>query len=288
MTSARVRIGTNEALFRSMHRHFVDDLHRTPDWTRLDAGTLDDSVREELRRAWSARVVAEYRSMVVFSEMIARLPEAGMPLEVSCAASRLLSDEARHVDLCAKVADRLGGSADAMVTRAELRFSDEGLSAELFVARWTLSMMCVGECASVGLLKALADAADDPCISQVLDTLYRDEVLHDKFGWALAREIVPTLSAEQREWLSADLAFSFAHYDRIHGRRMREDGGALPEARAREDGGDRLGLVAPETYARAWYHRLDTVILPGIRSLGLAANEAWALRGEAAAVLDQR
>jgi hypothetical protein len=288
MSAARVRIGSNEALFRSMHRHYCDDPHTVPPWDRFDAGSLRDSVREELRRAWSARVVAEYRSMVVFSELIARLPEAGLALEVSCAASRLLSDEARHVDLCANLADRLGGSADATVSRADLRFSDEGLSAELFVARWTLSMMCVGECASVALLRALADAAEDPCVSQVLDTLYRDEVLHDRFGWALAREIVPALNEEQREWLSADLAFSFAHYDRIHGRRMRKDGDALPEAKTRTDGGDQLGLVAPETYARAWYQRLDTVILPGIRSLGLAANEAWALRNEAAAVLDQR
>jgi len=288
MVSSRVRIGTHEALFRSMHRHYCDDPHTVPDWSRFDAGDISDSVREELRRAWSARVVAEYRSMVVFSEMIARLPEAGLPLEVSCAASRLLTDEARHVELCAQLAERLGGAQDATVNRAELRFNDEGLSAELFVARWTLSMMCVGECASVGLLKALADASQEPVVKQVLDTLYRDEVLHDRFGWALARELVPTLTDEQREWLSADLAFSFAHYDRIHGRRLRKDGEALPEATQRADGGDRLGVVTPETYARAWYHRLDAVILPGIRALGLAANEAWALRDEAAAVVERR
>jgi hypothetical protein len=136
----------------------------------------------------------------------------------------------------------------------------------------------------VALLRALADEADDPCVSRVLETLFRDEVLHDRFGWALAREIVPRLTDDQREWLSADLAFSFAHYDKIHGRRMRADGDAGPADVRRDDGAQRLGLVSPETYARAWYQRLDSVILPGIKSLGLSAYEAWTLRDEAAAV----
>jgi|LNFM01.1.fsa_nt_gb hypothetical protein len=288
MSSSVVRIGTSEALFRSMHRQYADNAHPLPEWDRFDPSALSDAVREDLRRAWSARVVAEYRSMVVFSELIARLPEAGLPLEVSSAASRLLQDEARHTELCAELAERLGGRQDSTVLRNELRFSDEGLSAELFVGRWTLSMMCVGECASVGLLKALADAAEDPCVARVLDTLYRDEVLHDRFGWALARELIPQLTDSQREWLSADLAFSFAHYDRIHGRGMRKDGDELPADKPRSDGAERLGLVSPESYARAWYERLDAVILPGLRSLGLAANEAWALRGEAQDALGAR
>jgi hypothetical protein len=286
MARRRILFGTNEALFRSMHRRACDDPRSPPDWDRFDPGALDPVVREELRRAWSARVVAEYRSMAVFSALIGRLPEAGMPVEVTAATARLLQDEARHTELCSRLAEALGGAHDATVAPADTRLTDESLRAELFIARWTLSMMCVGECASVGLLKALSEVAEDPCVRRVLETLLRDEVLHDRLGWALAREIVPRLSDEEREWLGADLSFSFAHYDRIHGRGLRRDGDPLPDDVPRADGAEALGLVSSERYARAWYERLDTVIVPQICALGLPAREAWALRHEAAAAVD--
>jgi hypothetical protein len=280
----RVPLGTDEALFRSLHRKYCDEVHPLPPWDKLDASALSDAAREDLRRAWSARVVAEYRSMVVFSEIIARIPEVGLPLEVSCATSRLLQDEARHTELCAQLADKLGGTQDAVLNRNDLHLADDSLNPALFVARWTVSMFCVGECASVSLLQALAREAGDPCVQRILDTLLRDEVLHDRFGWALARLVVPKLTDDEREWLSADLAFTLAHYDRANGRRMRLDGAPLPEQISREDGTQQFGLIHASTYARAWYQRLDSVILPGLKTLGLSSYEAWALRHEASEV----
>ena len=125
-----------------------------PPWDALRVDGLGDAVRERLRAAWSARVAAEYRSMVVFSELLARMPEAGLPLEVSCAATRLIADEARHTEYCARLADALGGRSDATVGDDELRLADPSLSARLFVARWTASMFCVGESASVEIGRA--------------------------------------------------------------------------------------------------------------------------------------
>ena len=278
-----VALGTDDKLFRALHRRHVDGGRPPPPWGALRVDALDDATRERLRAAWSARVAAEYRSMVVFSELLARMPEAGLPLEVSCAASRLVADEARHTEYCARLADALGGRADATVTDDDLRLADGALSARLFVARWTASMFCVGESASVGLLQALAREATDPCVRAVLDALLRDESLHDRFGWALARAVFPALTDDEREWLGADLAFAFAHYDRQNGRSLRPDGAALPDEPAGCDAyaGASHGVVAPARYARAWYERLDGVILPGLAALGVPAYEAWALRHEA-------
>jgi hypothetical protein len=282
MTAWSLPRGTASKLFATLHRRFLDADRPTIPWAQLDASVLDDEERELVRRAWAARVDAEYRSMVVFGELIARLPEAGVSLEASCAASRLLQDEARHTELCARVADALGGHPEARFDAASLRLVD-ALPAHLFVARWTASMFCVGEAASVGLLQVLAARTTDPCAKVVVEILLRDELLHDRFGWALAAEVFPRLSDDEREWLAADLAFAFAHYDRIDAGCLRPDGAALPEEP--DDARDRwraknLGVSSRESFARAFYTRLDGVILPGLHALGIPAYEAWAARGD--------
>ena len=139
-------------------------------------------------------------------------------------------------------------------------------------------MFCVGEAASVGILQALAQHTTDPCLSVVVGTLLRDEILHDRFGWALARLVFPRLSEDEREWLAADLAFSLAHYDRIHAGASRKDGDPLPLAAPPR--GPNLGIPTREAAARAFYERIDTVILPSLAALGVPAYEAWVLRSE--------
>jgi hypothetical protein len=283
----RVPLGTDEKLFRAMHRRMLDEPRPVPPWGALDAARVPDALRERVRAGWAARVEAEYRSMVVFGELIARFPEVGLPLEVSCAASRLLQDEARHTELCARVAEAFGGHDEATLDPAHLRLVDDGMPAHLFVARWTASMFCVGEASSVGLLGVLRDGATDPCVASVLDTLLRDEVLHDRFGWALARAVFPRLTDDEREWLGADLSFAFAHYDRMNAGCLRPDGGAIPaEPESPEDpDAAALGIASRWRFAPAFYRRIDEVILPGFAALGVPAYEAWALRHEAAAAL---
>src|SRR5262249_22887167 len=158
------------------HRRMLDTGYPTPPWNELDASVVDAGAVETARAAWASRTVSEYRSMVVFGELIARFAEIVLPLEVTTAASRLLSDDAQHTELCARVADALGGHDGASLDSKDLRLVSDALPARLFVARWTASMFCVGESASVGILRALAEHTTEPCIRVVVKTLLRDEI----------------------------------------------------------------------------------------------------------------
>jgi len=265
-----VPLGTTERLFSTLHRRFLDRGYEAPPWDRLRADDLTAEDVELARHAWAARAVAEYRSMIVFGELIARFGEVGLPLEVTTAASRLLSDEARHTELCARVADALGGHAGVSLSPNDVRLNRD-LPAHLFVARWTTSMFCVGESASVAILRVLLSHAKNPCIEAVLRILLRDEILHDRFGWALARLVLPRLTGDEQEWLAADLAQTFAHYDRAHGANDTE------QTELRGD----LGLAPARARSEAFRHRIDTLILPSLAGLGVPAYEAWLLRSEA-------
>lgn len=266
-----VPLGTEERLFATLHRRFLDRGYEAPPWHRLRLSEYSDLDIETARKAWAARAVAEYRSMVVFGELIARFPEVSMPLEVTSAASRLLVDEARHTELCSRLADALGGHEGAVLEDKDLALRRENLPAHLFVARWVCSMFCVGETASVGVLQLLLRYTSDPCIAGVVRILLRDEILHDRFGWGLARLILPRLTEEEQDWLAADLARTFAFYDESHG--------------ASGDGGEvlpfHLGLAPAGERSASFRQIAEERIVPSLAKLGVPAFEAWALRVEA-------
>jgi len=269
----KVPLGTTERLFGTLHRKFMERGYENPPWDKLRPDDLTPEQIEYARYAWASRAASEYRSLIVFGELIARFGEMNLPLEVTSAASRLLTDEARHTELCAKVADKLGGQAGAEVSASDVRLERRDLPAHLFVARWTASMFCIGEAASVGILQVLVEHTKDPCIEAVLRILLRDEILHDRFGWALGRLVFPRLTDDEQEWLAADLAQAFAHYDQAHGGKVLEDDPTLPVA---------LGLAPAKARYAAFEERIQNVILPSLASMGVPAYEAWELRKEIA------
>ncbi len=272
-TTSRIVLESEEKLFDTLHRRLCDRGYARPPWDRLDASALGEAELVRVREAWADRAVGEYRSMIVFGEILARLPEIGMPLSVSTAASRLISDEARHTELCEELAERLGASPEGRIRPSDLRL-DTAMPAHLFVARWTASMFSVGESASVGVLAAMRTRATDPCVSAIVRTLLRDERLHDELGWALARLVLPRLSDDEVEWLAADLVHTFRHYERMHA-------GDVSASPPREGPGEgALGLVSREVSGRAFIERAERVIVPNLASLGIPAWEAWEVRRE--------
>lgn len=271
-----IPLGTSEKLFRSLHRRVMDARSPQPVWTSLDASALSVASRDAHRAEWEVRAVAEYRSMVVLGAMISRFPEVGLPLEVTTAASRLLQDEARHTELCARLAQRFGGGDEIPLDATDVHLATDGLPAHLFVARWTVSLLCIGECSSVALLRELHAHVTDPCVRAVIKTLLRDEIVHDRFGWALGRLLIQRLRPDEIEWLGNDMISALAHYDVVNAGALGRNGGPVPEGPAPSK--PNFGVLPKEMLARAFYRQIDAVILPGLVSLGLPARESWARR----------
>ena len=267
----KVPLGTTERLFGTLHRKFMERGYQNPPWDKLRPDDFTPEQIESARYAWASRAGSEYRSLIVFGELIARFGEMNLPLEVTSSASRLLTDEARHTELCARLADAFGGQQGSELAPGDVKLERRDLPAHLFVARWTASMFCIGESASVGILQTLLQHTTNPCIEAVLRILLRDEILHDRFGWALARLVFPRLTSDEQEWLAADLAFAFAHYDRMHGGGVERDENGLPLI---------LGMAPAKARHAAFQERIQKIILPSFAELGVPAYEAWELRNE--------
>jgi len=177
------------------------------------------------------------------------------------------------------LAEHFGANPVLSLQPGDVRLPDSCLPAQLFVARWIVSMFCVGESASVGLLQTLAETVTQPCVGAVVRTLLRDELLHDRFGWALARLVIPQLQSNELDWLENTVRDTFLHYETLHTGHVRPDViGIFGEQRSTRNvtsEGENYGTADQSQLCQAFYARIFKVILPGLENLGLPARRIW-------------
>jgi hypothetical protein len=189
---------------------FARDL-LAPDVAALDGLTPDLSPHRPedvaaAHHAWTERVVDEYRSVVVFAELLQRLGECEAPFDALCAVHTLLGDELRHTALCARAAAWFGPPSRFEVDLAGLALppsDDPPLVRSLEIV---VREIVVAEAESVTSFLAHRDAASDPAARAALSVLFRDEVRHAAAGLALRDTLAAMLPESAREVVLAHLA----------------------------------------------------------------------------------
>lgn len=218
----------------SIFRRFTGDLDAmspravpsAPDLARHAPADIDTA-----RLAWAGRIVDEYRSVSMFSELLRLLSDLEAPYPALCTVHRLIGDELRHTELTARVVGWLGGHADLAIDLADCGLAPRGPDesaidrALMIVAR----ELVVGEQESIYALAAYRDATTEPAIKGVLELVLLDEVRHAAAGRALfslladdeTRESFATLMADDRAQLRATYTAS------AHGGPGRALGGSI-------------------------------------------------------------
>lgn len=181
-----------------------------PDLTRFTAEDI-----EVAQIAWSHRVMGEYRGVVIYTELLAALAEAEAPYSALAAVQRIIGDELRHTRMCAGVVEWLGGWESIHLDLGGQRMprSDKAPCA------WALEIaareLVLVEEDSVTTLRAWSNAAEDPAIRRVFESLLRDEVRHAAAGRALValleRSCPAELLAASREMLRERLPLERQH-----------------------------------------------------------------------------
>lgn len=248
--------------FATTHAAFTDV--DSFDWGDLAARarSYDAATRERGRRSFILRALDEQRSLLAFSELLTELCEAGAPIDVIGSLTRVVRDEALHVDLCDRVVKALGGW-DASAPEPKWVRSDKRLPLQRRILATVLGSLCIGETISVHMIRGVRAHTSDPVVRAVMTRLLADESFHSRFGWWWLGTF--PLSDEDRAFARSYLAKLLPGLARS----LR-----VPTERV-EHRYSPFGSMAPAERAEALRAALHKTILPGLDQAGLEATALW-------------
>jgi hypothetical protein len=160
-----------------------------PEVEALPWGTLEPERHSEIdladaRGHWTVAAFQEQRTAAACAETVRALLACRAPIDLVGVASRFPLDEVVHVEMCARVAEELGGGAPILFDPCRLAPAPDRddppllQSAEMIVAAY-----CVGEAFSVPILRGTWHATRQPLLKAILGIIVRDEAAHGAFGW---------------------------------------------------------------------------------------------------------
>jgi hypothetical protein len=154
------------------------------DLAPLESRELSAAERESAIAGWTGRMNGEYVAAAHFSQLASALLVAGVPIEVSACVSRIVGDELRHAELCARVVRHLGGDPAFRWEESPL-LDFSGAEPLRAIFRHILGLACLSETVSLAILDRNLAAAEEP-VAEVLRRIRADEAFHAEAGWAVA------------------------------------------------------------------------------------------------------
>src|SRR5215472_1188815 len=136
-------------------------------WERFARGDYPDALVLEAAEAWSARAVQEYHSLSLFTQLASQVHLLGAPLDWAGAFARMIADEVRHTELCARMAEALGAPA-TNIDAEELPLPVVGPSLRGHVRHAVIAAFCIGETLSGRMFRRCLRAATVPLAKQVV------------------------------------------------------------------------------------------------------------------------
>jgi len=171
--------GKSEARYRKQ-RPEVDALP----WGTLDPRGHDETDLIDARGHWTLAAFQEQRTGAACAETLRALLGCRAPLDLVAVAAGFPLDEVVHVELCARVAEELGGGFPIKHDPRRIAPSpDRDEPAILQAAEMIVAVYCVGEAFSVPILRGTWHAVRPPLLQGVLQIIVRDEIPHGAFGW---------------------------------------------------------------------------------------------------------
>lgn len=250
------------------------DLDTQYPWAALDPANYDPALVERARIGWTENAFNEFCTAIAMGQLVAVMGQASVPIDLWAIASSFVLEELLHVELCSRVAMRLGGGAPIVYDPDELTLEfEDGLTPLQQANELIVRLCCVGEVFSLPMLAGSMRAASNPLTKAVLTQIVRDEAMHGKLGWMYLDWVAPSLDERERVRLARAAADTAAGVRRIweHGRirpveapkRGHSDMGWMDPGAYVERA---MQVLADEVYGRLASYGIDVANSPGSRA----------------------
>jgi hypothetical protein len=174
-------------------------------WDRFDPARYATESREAARRTWSRRAWSVYPGLTESTALLIRfcLESGSLGMDAKLFLSFRPAEEAKHLEVCHVLAERLGGyepePGDAGLARASNHpFAQAALDPDLPVEAYVAALGALDDQLELNLYLSHLQHAKDEIVRAALRLIAGDRQRHVVFAWALLGSRVPALDERAR------------------------------------------------------------------------------------------
>ncbi len=169
-------------------------------WGRFAPKTYPPAVREAARLVWSRRAWGAYPGLGENTALLIRfcLESGAVGMDAKLFLSFRPAEEAKHLESCFLLADRLGGyhadpGHEALARASNHPFAQMALDPDLPVEAVVAALGCLDDQLDLNLWLCHLRHARDETVGQLLRLVAADKQRHVLFAWTLLAERLPRL-----------------------------------------------------------------------------------------------
>src|SRR5215468_253565 len=169
-------------------------------WERFDPGRYAADAREAARLTWSRRAWSTYPGLGESTALLVRfcLESGAVGMDAKLFLSFRPAEEAKHLETCFMLAERLGGyTADpgdpALRGASNHPFAQAALDPDLPVEAFVAALGALDDQLDLNLVLGHLRHAEDEVVRQALRLIASDKQRHALFAWAFLASRLPAL-----------------------------------------------------------------------------------------------
>jgi hypothetical protein len=203
-----IRLGVENQRIRNLFRNATSgqwDPATDIVWEDLHPEQFSDEQRHAARMYWSRRAWGEYGAISESPALQIRYCHDRCPPDMALFFTIRSQEEARHAEVCYRMAEALGGYFDQpAVTAFQGSVATHGIRKMALDPQTSLegtiaALVCAAEEIAFDVFRHLIEITPNPVARQVTKMILRDEVRHCLFGWAFLEQRMLQISAAEKD-----------------------------------------------------------------------------------------